>query len=285
MKKSHLILIPCLILSFCLALRTGQPLAQEPLRLGLYPYLAATELVKKFSPLAAYLGQQLGQPVTLEIAQSYQMHIDRMGKEGLDLAFMGPISYVEMTERFGAKPLLAGLAINGHATFQGMIVVKKECALHGLADLKGKRFAFGSADSTMGFFLPRLLLHQAGVEMASLASYEHIANQQNVALGVLMGDFDAGAIREAVFKAYEHEGLRALATSPPLPEHLFVAAKRLGSKKTLALAKAMQALNQATPNGKKILSTLQTDLTALVPIEDQAYHELRIMYRAAADHE
>jgi phosphonate transport system substrate-binding protein len=283
MKKFTL--IPWLTLSLFLALGSGQGLAQDSLHLGLYPYLAATELVKKFSPLAQYLGQALQQPVILEIANSYEAHIRRMGKEELDLAFMGPISYIEMTERFGPKPILAGLAINGHATYQGMIVVKKERPFKTLADLKGKRFAFGSVDSTMGFFVPRVMLQQAGVEIKALGGYDHISNQQDVALGVLMGDYAAGAMRESVFKAYAKEGLRALATSQLLPEHLFVAAKRLGSGKVLALSKAMQALTPENAAGQAILASLQKDLTALVPAEDQQYQELRAMFLATEPHE
>lgn len=283
MKK--IILMPWLTLSLCLALCSGQAMAGESLRLGLYPYLAATELVKKFSPLAQYLGQEMGQPVTLEIASSYREHIGKMGREELDVAFMGPLSYIELTEQFGDKPIVAGFAINGNATYHGMIVVNRESPFRTLADLRGRRFAFGSVDSTMGFFVPRFMLHNSGVEITDLGSYDHIANQQNVALGVLMDDYDAGAIREAVFKVYETEGLRALATSLALPEHLFVAAKRLGVKKVRALATAMQALNQESAAGQSILGALQKDLTALVPTEDRHYQELRTLFRLAAPHE
>lgn len=275
MKKPLLILISWLIIF--IPLINVKTVSAGPLRFGLYPYLSASKLVKKFSPLASYLSCKLGQPVELELAKDYKEHIRRMGKEEIDFAFMGPISYLQMTEQFGRKPILACLEIDGKATYHGVIAVRKGYPLHDLSSLKGKRFAFGAKDSTMGHYVAIYMMQQAGLKVASLGSYESIENQENIALGVLAGDFDAGALRESVFKTYEGEGLRALAVSSPMPEHLFVAANRLGTDKVLRLGKAMHALN-SSKEGKAILNALQNNLTALVPATDHNYQELRTIY-------
>ncbi|MBU4152573.1 MAG: phosphate/phosphite/phosphonate ABC transporter substrate-binding protein [Proteobacteria bacterium] len=282
MKRTALILISLLTIFFSLI--SDRAIAAGPLRFGLYPYLSATKLVKKFSPLVDYLSREMGHPVELELAKSYQEHIRRMGKEDIDIAFMGPISYLQMTEQFGAKPILACLEIDGKATYHGVIAVKKGDLLHDLTSLKGKKFAFGAIDSTMGYYVALYMMKQAGLNVASLGSYESIENQENIALGVLTGDFDAGAMRESMFKVYEKEGLRALAISDPMPEHLFVAANRLGSEKAARLSKALQAL-KSSDKGKAILNALQGNLTGLVPATDQDYQGLRAIYRAVEDHE
>jgi len=46
--------------------------AQEHLVLGIHTYLPATP------PLAEYLSKKMGQPVILEIAKDYQIHIDNV---------------------------------------------------------------------------------------------------------------------------------------------------------------------------------------------------------------
>ena len=57
---------------------TGTMDAQEHLVLGIHPYLPATELIDRFTPLAEYLSKKMGQPVILEIAKDYQIHIDNV---------------------------------------------------------------------------------------------------------------------------------------------------------------------------------------------------------------
>ncbi len=283
MKKILLIFISWLTLF--LFLPTVQAIAEEgTLHLSLYPYLAASKLVKNFSPLVSYLSQAIGQPVELELENDYKQHIHHMGNEEVDIAFMGPISYLQMTAEFGTKPILACFEIDGKPTYRGVIAVRKGTPLHDLSSLKGKRFAFGANDSTMGHYVALFMMKQAKIDLASLGSYESIENQENIALGVLMGDFDAGAMREAVFNAYEKEGLQALATSDPIPEHLFVGATHLGMEKALKLAKAMYALKDSE-EGKSILAALQKKLTALIPATDLDYQELRTIYHTVEKHE
>ena len=55
--------------------------AQDSLTLEIHPYLAATELIDRFTPLANYLTQKTGRPVTVTIAGDYQEHIDQIGND------------------------------------------------------------------------------------------------------------------------------------------------------------------------------------------------------------
>lgn len=126
--------------------------------LAIHPYLAPDEIIKRFTPLADYLGQQLGQKVHVRVGPSYAAHIDAIGSDSVDIAFMGPVAYVELSARYSTKPLLARLAINGEPVFRGIIIVRKESTLKSLEELKGKRFAFGEKDSTMGTIIPRYML-------------------------------------------------------------------------------------------------------------------------------
>jgi ABC-type phosphate/phosphonate transport system substrate-binding protein len=69
-----------------------------------------------------------------------------------------------------------------------------------------------------------------------------------------------------------------------MPEHLFVAATRLGQEKTLRLGKALLTLKDRQ-EGKTILAALQKNLTALVPATDQDYQELRTIFQTIKNHE
>lgn len=63
--------------------------AQDSLTLEIHPYLAATELIDRFTHLANYLTQKTGRPVTVTIAGDYQEHIDQIGNDMEKRGHMG----------------------------------------------------------------------------------------------------------------------------------------------------------------------------------------------------
>lgn len=252
--------------------------AQESLTLLIHPYLPPTELINRFSPLADYLGKKTGMPVNIQISKDYEEHIDQIGKDRVDIAFMGPASYVKLVDKYGRKPLLARLEINGSPTFRGAIITAKGSRIKTLDDLKGKRFAFGDPNSTMGHLVPRFMMWTAGVDVKDLAFYTFINNHHNVALGVLSGDFDAGAVKDEVFYEYEKRGVRAIAWSPSLSEHLFVTANSLPKKTVKELKEALYQLKNNKEN-MAIISKIEKDITGIVPVDDKDYDTLRAVLK------
>lgn len=252
--------------------------ATEPLILAVQPYLSAAEIQKRFAPLAEYLGQQLGRSITVRIGSDYDEHIDAIGRDRVDIAFMGPVPYVKMLERHGSKPLLARFEVNNSLHLYGVIFTRKESPLRSLKELQGKRFAFGDPDSTMSHIVPRNMLIEAGVSGSALREFKFLGSHKNVALAVLAGDFDAGAVKREVFDEFEPMGLRLLATTPATPDHLFVASPTLPATQVQKLREALLQLKQQ-PRGKEIMNELHKGLTALVPANEKDYDELRAIVR------
>lgn len=261
-----------------LPLALPQAGAVQPLKLGIHPFLSSTELVRRFKPLADYLGRELAVPVTIEIADSYASHIRNVGTGVVDIAFMGPASYVALVEQYGSQPLLAAFQTNGRKTFRGAIVARRESPVTGLAGLKGKRFAFGDRQSTMSHLVPRQMLLKQGVAVRDLADHQFLTNHDNIALGVLGGDFDAGALKEDVFRKYESEGLKAIAFSQEFGDHVFVASSQASAPTAQAVRQSLLGLKDR-PEGKEILAAVQKDLAALVPVEDGEYDNLRAVLK------
>lgn len=252
--------------------------AQEPLKLSVYPYLSSTELINRFLPFSKYLGKRIGRPVTIEIATSYDTHIDRVGSGGVDLAFMGPASYVKFTAKYGTRPILAAYETKEGKYFHGHIMVRKDSPITSLAALKGKRFVFGDPVSTMSHYVPRHMLLKAGVEVKDFSQVTFLANQENIALGVLVGVFDAGAVKEEIFQAYEQRGLRSLARSAPISDHLFIASNKLSEETVRALREACLTLS-ASEEGRRIVTGLRKDVTALIPGDDKDFDILRTIVK------
>jgi len=251
----------------------------KPLELGIQPYLASSLIHKRFTPLAEYLSKKLGQPVIIKVPQDYRDHIERVGKNEVHIALMGPVPYVKMVKKYGLKPILACLEMNKKTFFQGVIITRKNSPIKSPSDIEGKRFAFGDPNSTMSYIIPRFMLLEAGIPLKKLSGHSFLKNHCNVALGVLIGDYDAGAVKEEVFNRYKERGLKAIARTPLIQEHIFVASNNLSAKTVQILREALHNLKNET-NGKEILSAIKEGLTGLVPCKDANYKNLRKIMRA-----
>ncbi len=250
--------------------------AQEPLMFYVHPYLPAAELIKRFTPLTDYLSEKTGLDIKVNVTKDYSEHIKHIGEGIADIAYMGPASYVKMTDRYGKKPLLARLEIEGMPVFRGAIIVRKESPLKTLSGLKGKRFAFGDPSSTMSYLVPLYMLINEGVGNNELSEHKNLKSHNNVALSVLVGDFDAGAVKEEVFYKYEDRGLRVLEWTPEISEHLIIANDFLSLEVIEALRNALLQLKDAE-DGSDIMRGIKETVTAMVPVQDGDYDNLRLI--------
>ncbi len=247
---------------------------QETLVLAVHPYLPAPILHGRFSPLAQYLSRELGIRVEVQVGTSYEEHIQTVGHDKVDLAFMGPCGYVRLTELFGAKPLLARIETNGTPFFKGKIIARKHSSIGNLSDLRNARLAFVDPDSTMGYIVPVYTLINAGVEFNDIKSYSFLGSHNDVALGVLAGDFEAGAVKEEIFYSYRARGLKELASTPSISEHLFVTRSDLPEETFRGLREALFKLN-TLKKGRRIMKAIKSSITAMVPVKDSDYDNLR----------
>jgi phosphonate transport system substrate-binding protein len=147
-----------------------------------------------------------------------------------------------------------------------------------LAGLADKRFAFGDPESTMSHIVPRHMLMRAGVARGLPAQRRFLGSHKNVALGVLVGDYDAGAMKKEVFDEFASRGLRALAVTPGVPDHLLLSRSSLPAADVQRLRRALLRLKEL-PEGPTILARLHKGLTALVPTADSDYDALREIVR------
>lgn len=277
--------VPRLLLAALLWWSAGVPAAGGPpseLILGVHPYLSHSELQVRFEPLADYLAKGLGRGVKVRVGRDYAEHIDEVGQNHVDIAYLGPISYVRMVERYGDKPLLARLARNGRAILEGYIVVPGKSPLHSLTDLRGRSFAFGEPDSTMSSVVPQATLAAAGISLPDLGRYVRYHGHNNVALAVLSGQMDAGAVKSEVFDSFNGLGLRALAKLPEVSEHLFVTRSDMPEQTVVKLRQLMLDLAHSR-RGLNILKSIHRDATALVAVDDHDYDNLRDMLKIISE--
>ena len=252
--------------------------ASDALVLAVHPYLPSAEIQQRFAPLAKYLEQKTGHPITVRVGRDYNEHVSAIGGNQVDIAFMGPAPYVLMVAMHGRKPMLARIEVNGKPVLGGTIIARTDGPLRSLSDLKGRRFAFGDRESTMSALVPQYMLQEAGVPLSALRGYDYLGSHKNVALGVLGGDYDAGAVKQEIFDELAPRGLRVLAQLPTVSEHVFVARSNLPPELVDKLRHALLSL-ATEPDGQQIMQSMHKGMTAMVPASDQDYQSLRAMMR------
>ena len=276
--RSWLLIAPLLL--FCAGHARGADTA-SPLILAVIPYLPEQIIRERFQPLAEYLSKALGRAIVIRIGTDYEEHTLAIGKGQVDIAFIGSAGYVKLVERYGPFPLLARLEVNGKPELYSVIAARADSKFHTLKDLARVRFAFGDKDSTTGHVMPRYMLARAGIPHGAPPRHEYLGTHTNVAMAVMTGDFQAGALKKEVFDQYAGKGLRAIAVSPPISTYPFLASATMPAKEVATLRQALLKL-KAHPDGPAILNKMQLGLTGLVPVSDKDYDPLRAMMREIA---
>ncbi len=228
------------------------------------------EIVKKhFQPLLDYLGKNLNKKVVFATGLDYDDTIDKFVNGTFDMGYIGPSPYVLATRKNkNALKLIAGIETNNEPYFYAIIVARKDSNITKLEDLKGKRFAFGSRRSTLSFYLPFYMLEKKGV-IDKLKYYDILGRHDIVAKNVIMGNYDAGGIKESVANKYQ-KYLKRVAVSEPIVDFAIVVHSSMNSHLATKIQQLLFSLKD-----KKILNSIKKGMTGFGPRKDSDYDKLR----------
>lgn len=178
------------------------------LRVGLVPNRSPDKVRAQYEPFRAYLQQRLGRPVEVFVATDYAGTVEALLNNRLDIAYLGGLTYVQARSRGAVHPMVTEVDRITHTTFYtSAIVTRADSPVQTLADLRGRRFAFGDIGSTSGSLYPRLMLDQAGYRAGSdpkqapqgLKDIVYTGGHDATALAVQNGTVDAGGLEERMW--------------------------------------------------------------------------------------
>ncbi len=248
----------------------------KTLRLSMIPTTDPGKMARESAPLVAYLEKATGAKVDLTVPLNYAAVVEAFGADKVDIAFFGGFTYVQSHKRFGAVPLVQR---DRDQAFHSLFITHADSAIASLADLAGKRFAFGDVNSTSGHLMPEYFMRQAGVAPEVIAGAIYTGGHDATALAVANQKVDAGALDEAVFQKISKDGkldaskVKVFHTSPPFFDYVWAARKALDPALAEAFSKAMLALDAGDPQHKAVLDLLQA--TRYVKADDASYDKLR----------
>lgn len=199
--------------------------SDRPLRVVLIPADGGTEdgTRKDFEPIFNAVSEATGLAFELKVGQSYGAVVEAMCNGSADIAWFGPVSYLQAHE-LGCANLLAMAVSKGKSVYYSGIFAHVDSGIDSIADIRGKRIALGDINSTSSFNIPVAMMLRAGVDPAKDTAKVNMAGSHaNVLSALSQGLVDAGG---ASFDSYEKalnsgaingKDIKVVAKSAPLP--------------------------------------------------------------------
>ncbi|AUW59257.1 phosphate/phosphite/phosphonate ABC transporter substrate-binding protein [Sphingobium sp. SCG-1] len=197
----------------------------QPLHVLLIPADGGTEsgTLADYQPIFNAVSRSTGLTFDLKVAQSYGAVVEGMCNGAADIAFVGPVTYLQAKDR-GCAQLLAVAVKSGESVYYAGLFTRKDSAISHIKDLRGKRVAFGDVNSTSSFVFPLTMLMDAQIDPAKDLKEVRLTGSHASSLAALLqGRVDAAALS---FESYEKavrenvpgvRDVRIIARSDPIP--------------------------------------------------------------------
>ena len=233
--------------------------AQTVLRVTTIPEEAATEQIRKFTPLASYLEKAVGMKVEFTPVNDYPAAVEALVNKKVDLVWFGGFTHVQANIRGGGK--IVPLAQREEDTkFQSVFIAKTDSGIKTLQDMKGKQVSFGSQSSTSGHLMPRSFLLAANINPEK--DFRRIAysgaHDATIA-SVVSGKVDAAALDITVWRKFVTENkvdtkaVNVFHTTPTYFNYNWSMHADSPAELRNRVQRALLELDAATPEGREIL--------------------------------
>jgi phosphonate transport system substrate-binding protein len=198
--------------------------ADGVLNVGLVPSEDPRVVVTDNQALLDHLRDSLQMEVKPFVATDYNGVIEALRSKKLDIALLGPFSYVLANKVAGAEAFALLETQKQGATYRSVIIARKDHGIASIKDLPGKTFAFVDPSSTSGHLFPKAGLIKAGYNPDTMFSRVIFSGGHDAsAVAVQNGKVDAAAVADALLEpAYARGMLKkdevaVVWTSDPIP--------------------------------------------------------------------
>lgn len=176
--------------------------ASRTLRVVLIPADGGTEDGTRadFQPVFNAVGKMAGYKFDLRVGQSYGAAVEALCSGAADIAFLGPVTFVQAQQQ-GCAELLAVEVSNGKSTYYSGIFVKRDSGIQTLEGMKGRSVALGDINSASSFVFPVSMLIEAGLDpVRDLGSIQLTGSHANSLAALQQGQADAAALSFVSFE-------------------------------------------------------------------------------------
>jgi phosphonate transport system substrate-binding protein len=274
-KKRRLVIRGiCVAAMVALACGIGPVRAAGVLNVGLVPSEDPRLVVSDNQALLDHLHKALQLEIKPFVATDYNGVIEALRAKRLDIALLGPFSYVLAVSVADVEAFAVPETQKQGATYRAVIIARKDRHIASLKDLEGKTFAFVDPSSTSGHLFPKAALIKAGYDPDNYFSRVIFSGGHDAsAIAVQNGKVDAAAVAdvlvETAFKRgmLKQEDVGVIWTSDPIPGAPFAYRRDLPEDLKAKLRKALAEIRDM-PWGASVIKRWQ-------PTNDAAYDVVR----------
>jgi phosphate/phosphite/phosphonate ABC transporter binding protein len=263
---------------------------KRELTIGAVAY--APKVVTIWEGIKEYL-RECGLVADYVLYSSYPAMVDALVAGHIDIAWNTPLAYLQAKERLGGRCFVVGMR-DSDINFTTVFITRAVSPINSLGDLKGKRFAVGSRDSSHAAILPHYFLREGGLDpendLEVLRFDSDIGkhgdtgtSEQDVVRAVSEGSADAGALGKSTWEALVTGGsidpgrLRIFWTSPGYSHCNFTASATLSPSLAEGFTQALHAMDYNDPRWKPIMN--MEGLTRWLPGSTAGYEQLELEAR------
>lgn len=199
--------------------------AAAPMRVVLIPADGGTDAGTRadYEPVFNAIAGATGLSFDIRVGQSYGAVVEAMCSGAADVAFVGPVTYLQASER-GCAELLAVAVENGRSDYYAGLFARADSPIASLTDLKGRSVAFGDVNSASSFVFPMAMIMEAGLDpVEDLGAIRLAGSHANSLAALVQGQVDAAALSFESFDKAARQGsvdpaaVRVVARSRPIP--------------------------------------------------------------------
>ena len=264
-----------LIGSLLVSLSVAHASAQDVLRVSTIPEEAASEQIRKFTPLVKYLERRLGMKVVFRAVSDYPAAVEALVNKQIELAWLGGLTFVQADIRSGGK-VIPILQREEDTRFQSVFISKTGSGITQLSHLKGKTLTFGSPSSTSGHLMPRSYLLEAGIDPEKdLAKLAYSGAHDASIAAVVSGRVDAAAVDMTVWRKFVESKrvditqVNVFYETPSFYNYNWTIHVDMPAELRAKIERAFLELSTDTPEGKEILGLARA--TRFIPTKAENY--------------
>lgn len=254
--------------------------AAESIRFAVTDIAGLENLQREFGPLQDALAKTTGYEIKFFPVSSRTAAVEAMNSKQVDFVLTGPAEYVVFRTKSKATPVIGWQ----RPDYFAQVVVMADSPYQAVADLKGKKVAFGDVGSTSTHLGPAQALADQGLKFGD---YTAMNISRNVAIeGMIRGDIAAVGMNfthlQKIRKTFPDHGFRVIARGRDLPDDILVAGAHVPEATVDKMRGAF------VEHGKELMAALlsgaddvkkYTGGVFLPKVTDKDYEYVRSMYR------
>ena len=251
-------------------------LAADALSIGLIPAEDSQAMIESSGQVLDQLRDQMGMPVKPFVATDYNGVIEALRAKKLDVAYLGPFSYVLASSMANVEAFAVAVTKKtGQSAYKSVIIARKDSGITKPADLKGRNFAFVDPTSASGHLFPKAGLMRTGIDPDTFFGRVIFSGSHDASiLAVANKKVDAAAVADRILASaiakgqVKSEDIQVVWSSDPIPESPMVWRKDLDPARKAKLQQALANVKDLPWGDQGVLNGFQ-------PTNDAAYDVVR----------